>query len=117
MKTDVFDITSMADAGREGLLNGNSLGDFRRINVVRYAVGTIQAVAGSGSWSSAVLTIERSNDGDNWAAMDPTAVTLTAAGMTSAIDLSGIAWLRVRTSTVNGAALLVKLVACLKGDA
>lgn len=64
----------------------------------RYNRLTIQAALLDTDFSTAVLTNEHSMDGDNWfAASSP--VTVTAAGITAGIDVTGVMWTSVRVST------------------
>lgn len=99
-----------------GDLDGNTVNSEWVVPVREYTVATVQGYSVSNSWTTAVVTFERSNDGSAWAAF-PTAVTLTADGFTSVMDVSGIAFIRARVSTAKGSALLIRLVACMKGDA
>jgi hypothetical protein len=104
--------------GGTGNIDANVAGDWRAFPVGPYVTGTIQAVAVVGAWATAVLTVERSNDGTTWVATAPSATTIGASTtMTNTIDVSGINFLRARVSTVESAALTIKLVACFKGDA
>jgi hypothetical protein len=113
-----YDTEKFTLPGGTGDIDGNLLNDFRAFPVGPYVTGTIQAVAVVGAWATAVLTIERSNDGATWVATSPSATTIGASTtMTGTIDVSGINFLRARVSTGEGAALTIKLVACFKGDA
>lgn len=102
--------------GHTGNIDANSLGDFRMIPVLNYAVGTIQAVLASGTWATAVLTVQRSNNATDWVNIVPSSVTITAAGMTALIDTTGYAWLRVVVTTAEGAASKIQLIGCFKGE-
>lgn len=64
----------------------------------------VQVTADSGSYSVAVLTVEGSIDFVKWVS---TGTTITADGITSAIDVGRFKYIRVRVSTANGAALLL----------
>lgn len=69
---------------------------------------SVQATAQSAGWTTAVLTVEVSNDGAGWCAVQAGAVTLTsgaASKVTATIDVSSVAYLRVRVSTAEGSAL------------
>ena len=73
----------------------------RNIYDVRaWSTVSIQAVF-SPTASAAVLTVERSNDGQNFVALS-SAVTLTpAAPMSATIDVSAIGYIQVRPSTAD----------------
>lgn len=67
----------------------------------RYNRLTIQAAALDSSYPTSTMTNEHSMDGDNWfAASSP--VTVTAAGITPGIDVTGVIWTSVRVSTPAG---------------
>lgn len=117
MKTTIYNSAKDQWAGHVGNLDGNSTGDWRYVPVLDYTVGTIQAVLASGTWAAAVLTVERSNNGTNWAGIVPSAVTIGAGGgMTVTIDCSAYAFLRVVVTTPEGAASSIQLIGCFKGD-
>lgn len=81
------------------------------------SVFTIESRLLSGTWGTAVVTINRSNDGYKWFAME-SALTLTiGGGMTVATDATGFTRLRAQVTTVEGAAGVVELVLLAKGDA
>lgn len=82
--------------------------------VGKYLTGSIQVGAENlSAWSSAVVEVVRSNDGIAFYSM-PTAVTLSAAGMTDSLDLSGWAYVGLRVSTANGGALTILAWGCFK---
>lgn len=85
-------------------------------SVLGFTKATIQADIATGTYSAAVLTIERSNNGTNWYGLE-SATTMTPPAMSAALDVSGFAYIRVRTSTANGAALTLKLNVCCKSIA
>lgn len=97
-------------------LDGNEAQAFVVFDVRPYTSGSFQIERRtSASWGTAVLTLERSNDRANWAAM-ATPVTAAAAGFTAAIDVGEIAFLRWRTSTAEGAELVVNISPCFKSQ-
>jgi hypothetical protein len=53
------------------------------------------------AWTTAVLTVEVSNDGLVWAGLSP-AVTITAEGLSSATDVAGVKYVSLRVSTTQG---------------
>jgi hypothetical protein len=74
-----------------------------------------QFVQLSGTWGTAVLTLERSLDGINWVAMSsPT--TYSAAGIQTGIDVTDIGHLRLRVSTAEGSAASVVCRALIKTE-
>jgi hypothetical protein len=107
----------MGGPGTVGDIDANLVNDYRVFPVGPYITGTLHAVATTTAWSTAVLTVERSNDGTNWAAMSPSAVTLTAASpMSNTLDVSGVTFIRVRTTTAEGSTSRLRVVGCFKGD-
>ena len=69
-------------------------------DVREWATVSVQAVF-SATASPGVLTVERSNDGQNFVALS-SAVTLTpAAPMSATIDVSAIGYIQVRPSTAD----------------
>ena len=63
-----------------------------------HATGTVQAALKEGAWGGAVLTVQRSNDGVDWNALEEPE-TFAAPGQTKAIDVYGFAMLGVVVST------------------
>lgn len=104
----------MTGAGKVGDLDGNDAGDYRVFPVGEYVTGTMSFYSPSG-WSSGVVTVERSNDLESWHAM-PSAVTVSANGMTAALDVSGVAYLRAVVTTANGSPQRVRVVGCFKSE-
>ncbi len=90
------------------------------IPVGPYLTGSIQSANQTDtSWASGILTIQVSNNAKDWATAPSwvvSASTITADGITSLMDLSGILYLRVAVTTAE-ATLQVKLTFCGKGDA
>lgn len=73
------------------------------LDVRGMSVATVQVVA-QAAWSGAVVTIYRANclpNGDPFLAALETATTLTADGMTSAIDVSAFAFLVLKVTTTG----------------
>ena len=81
------------------MLDLNSLASYGFIPCARAHTVSINAAA-SGTWSTAVVTLERSNNGRTWAALSP-AATITGAGWT-AVDTTGIAYLKASVTTAEG---------------
>jgi len=88
----------------------------RRVFDVRgMMTATVQGTLTFGTWGTAVLTLKRSNDRITFVALSsPT--TMTAAGMTAAIDVSGFAWLAVEATTLEGSAAYAELNVSAKSD-
>lgn len=86
-----------------------------------YTTGSFQVKnVQDSSWSTGVLTMEVSADGLNWVAM-PAWVgvatnTITADGLYGPLDLSSIAFMRLRVSTAESG-LYVRAWFTGKGDA
>ena len=82
--------------------------------VGKFIAGTVQIVAdGRVPWTNAVVTLERSNNGIDFVALE-TSETMTADGITRTIDLTGTAFLAAEITTANGAALTLNLWGCFK---
>lgn len=95
------------------ILNGNTTSDVVW-PVGPYLTGTIQVQSeGYTAWTSAVVEVKRSNDGVRFYSY-PTAVTLSADGMTASLDVSGWAWVALVVTTANGAALTLHAWGCFK---
>lgn len=83
----------------------NTSGNELRYDVREYSSVTVQAVKIGTVWSTAVLTVYRDNDGATIAPLE-SAVTLGPGNaMSATIDTSSIAYLVVRLTTVEGAAI------------
>ena len=76
---------------------------------------TVQGTLGSGSWGTAVVTLSRSNDGQNWYPLE-SATTLTAPSMTDQQDAC-FTTLRAQTTTVEGAAATANIIVHTMRDA
>lgn len=63
-------------------------------------VCTIQATVTDGAWGSGVLTVERSNDGEEWVAM-ATPLTISSDGISTTTPTTK--YMRVRVSTAGSA--------------
>ena len=86
-----------------------------RVDLSDWARMSIQAVdTGNGTWASGVVTIEKSNDGENWAT---TGTTISAAGFTSDIDCRTFRWARARVTTAESGGSRVRFVYCGWGGA
>lgn len=95
------DIPPTFDTLHKARFDLNDTNNEIRWDVRAYAVAVIHALKES-TWSTAVLTIERSIDGYNYVALE-TATTIPAGGgMTATIDTSAISFLRARLSTAEG---------------
>lgn len=71
---------------------------------------SVQIVVRTGAFSAGVLTLERSLDMLEWVGM-ASATTFNAEGMnTTTISAKGCKFLRLRVTTANGAALVVKVI-------
>lgn len=73
-----------------------------------FSVYSVQAV-GEDTWSTAILSVERSNDGQNPVALETGATTLTSPGMTTALDCTGFGYVHVRLSVLASAAATCKV--------
>ena len=72
-----------------------------------FITGTIQVEAvGRDAWTSAVVKIRRSNNGVTFVDF-PSPIQLSADGITPGLDLTGVGWVSIEVTTVNGAALLL----------
>jgi hypothetical protein len=81
-----------------------------RVDLSDWARMSIQAVdTGNGTWASGVVTIEKSNDGENWST---TGTTISAAGFTSDIDCRTFRWARARVTTAESGGSRVRLIYC-----
>ena len=85
-------------------------------DVANYVTFTLHTMILSGTFGTAVLTVNRSNDGFRWFALE-TATTLgPGASMSNAIESLGFARVRVQVTTVEGAAGVVEVALTAKGD-
>jgi hypothetical protein len=100
--------------GQAQVFNLNQSGETRVYDVGPYSVCSVQA-SGDASWGTAVLTIKRSNDLRHPVNLE-SVTTLTAAGMTPALDCSGFRYLHVTLSTLEGAADTCELTVIGKDD-
>lgn len=74
-----------------------AIGDFK--------IASVQALdVGGGGWSSAVLSVRVSIDGDHFYDIPGGAVTMSADGLTDLIDISAWSYLRVEVTTTNASA-------------
>lgn len=79
-----------------------------------YLTGSFQVLSETGiAWTSAVVEVKRSIDGVRFHSY-PTAVTLSADGMTPSLDVSGWPFVALIVTTVNGAALTLHAWGCFK---
>lgn len=74
------------------------------LTVIGENTAAVQVTTDTGSFSAAVLTVEGSIDSIKWVSVG---TTITADGITSAINVGTYRFIRVRVSTANGAALLL----------
>lgn len=63
---------------------------------------TVQAVKDSASWTTAVLTVKRSNDGVNFTGLESAKTIGPGGGMTSEFSVAGFAYMRVDVTTAEG---------------
>lgn len=63
---------------------------------------TMQGSSEDGSWTTANLELEVSNDGRNWYSHPGGAVQLTGPGITTKTDIAAFAWVRAYVETVQG---------------
>lgn len=70
-------------------------------DVRKWATVFVQAVAET-TWSTAILTLERSIDGRFWSALETAETMGTGSATSSTIDCTGFAYLRARLSTLEG---------------
>lgn len=90
--------------------------DHKVWNVAADLYGSVQIQLVDGAWGSAVVTVQVSNDGRAWFDL-PLPVSFSANGISRELDLSGYLYLRVRTTTIAGAAGIAEVVACFKREA
>ena len=76
---------------------------------------TAQGELVSGTWATAVVTLERSNDKRNWYGLE-SAVSWTGEDMTDQTDAC-FEWFRARVSTVEGGAGVIEVTVHLLRDA
>lgn len=81
----------------------------KAIPVGRAESATFQVQADTAAIGNTVVTIERSNNAEEWYALE-SATTITGVGMTGRLDVRGIGFLRARVSTVAGGAVEGKIV-------
>lgn len=98
-------------------IDSNEVGAYAEFDVRQTTTGNFQIDLGNAaSWGATVLTLYRSNDRVNWAAM-ATPTTATAVGfLASDIDSSTINYLRWETTTANGAAGFFTIAPSFKGS-
>lgn len=82
-------------------------------NVLTYTTGTIQVVCDS-ALSTAVLTIQRSNDGVTFFDLETPKTVTSAPSISAAIDVSGFAYLALAVTTSKAATGKARVVACFK---
>lgn len=85
----------------QGMVDLNLLGSHVKTRLGDANRATIQAARLIGTWATAVLTVQRSNDGVTWAALE-SGVTFAAAGISVEIDADGYEWLRAIVTTAEG---------------
>ena len=85
-----------------------NLPDTYTASVAAWTNCTFQVVPITGSWATAVVTFERSNDNTAWYDLE-SATTLSGEGMTADIDCAGFAFIRARVSTQEGSACTAAL--------
>lgn len=82
----------------------NLTGNATMYPVMAYTRCTVQAVLSSGTWATAVIVVQVSNDGVNYSAMPEPVMLPTGGGITGIIDVSGYAYVRIYVDTTEGAA-------------
>lgn len=99
----------MATVERRSDFNLNLLGEAFAVPVQGFEACSVQAVLYSGTWATAVVSVQVSNDGVDYAAM-PSPVNLpTGGGITSVFNVWGYAYVRVVVTTVEGAAGIARV--------
>lgn len=95
----------------------NTLHYQRRLQLNGANAATVQlSLLTAASPSAFVVTIKRSNDGENWAGLESAqtiafgAFSSAKSAMTAKIDCSGFDWIAAEVTTAEGAALIGRLV-------
>lgn len=107
-------------AGEDRLedLDGARLNDAREWDVRDLVTASVGMASANGvAVGAAIVTIEFSNDGVTWYGFSTPGVTLTSGVPHSGtLDVSMVARLRARVSTIDGSGPRLRLSACGKGD-
>lgn len=93
----------------------NTTGYWKAIRVAPYAAVTIQATPQT-IWSTATVTIQRSNDGVNGFALETPQTLGPGADMSKTIDTGAFNWLILRLAVVEGAGRFADFSAVCKYD-
>jgi hypothetical protein len=73
---------------------------------------SVQARKESGSWGTAVVSVQVSNTGRDWFGVPAGAVTLTAEGITDKIDVRAFGYVRAKVTTEEGGAGVASVTFC-----
>ena len=94
----------------------NVSGAFVCWDVRNIVVAVIQAVAVT-TWGTAILTLERSIDGQVWFALETAQTLGTGSDLSNTIDCAAIAFIRARVSTPEGSQKFAVITAFGKASA
>lgn len=94
-------------------LDRNYAGSVWVIPCAGHSWATVQLDDGSGTWATSAVTVKRSNDGVNFVALSTPVSFTTTPGMSPAIDVRGIGFLCVETTTAEGSAATTNATVCL----
>jgi hypothetical protein len=96
-------------------INANQLGDAFEVDLSGTDAATlsVQAVLTSGTWATASIAVQVSNDGRVYHAVPAGAVTLSENGVTALVDVRAYQFAQAAVVTPEGSASAVRVTFCL----
>lgn len=110
MSIQPFQLKTLDNTVNASQFDLNVTGAFVAWDVRNVVVAVVQAVKVT-TWATAILTLERSADGQNWFALETAQTLGTGSDLSDTIDCAAIAYIRARISTPEGSQKFAVLTA------